>query len=317
MPNSVVTLGTFDGVHRGHQALLRKVVLRARARRAKSVVLAFGMPPRHAGEPLVKPVLLTTLPEKLRILRHFGIDHVHVLVFDRKTASTLPEDFFRETILHKHRAQEMVVGPRVAFGKNRSGRLPLLRRLGKEHGVRIHVVSSIARGKGAVSSRRIRALLARGRVEKANALLGYPYSVEGKVVHGTRRGRRLGFPTANVQVEPGKILPRGVYWVKVHPATCIPLSVKEVLKGIDGLCNVGVRPTFTPRSHELHCEVFLFGDAVKHAGTPLHLYGRKLRVAFLRRIRAEKRFPTPDVLKRQIAKDLAKAHLYRKAHFSI
>ena len=159
------------------------------------------MPPRHAGEPLQRPVLLTTLPEKLRILKYFEIDRVQVLVFDRKTASTLPDDFFLNTILKKNRAREMIVGPRVAFGKNRAGRLPLLRRLGKKHGVRIHVVSSVVRGEGPISSRRIRALLFRGQVEKAYRLLGYPFSVEGKVVHGDHRGRRLGFPTANLQVE--------------------------------------------------------------------------------------------------------------------
>lgn len=316
MSRSVVTLGTFDGVHRGHQALLSKVVLRARARRAKSVVLAFGMPPRHAGEPLIKPVLLSTLTEKLRILKRFGIAQIQVLVFDRQTASTLPEDFFRDVLLKRHGAQEMVVGPRVAFGKNRSGRLPLLRDLGKKYGVRIHVVSSIARGQGAISSRRIRALLDHGRVEKANALLGYPYSAEGKVVHGARRGRRLGFPTANLHVEPGKILPRGVYWVKVHPADAIPLSAKEAMKGVDGLCNVGIRPTFTPHSHELHCEVFMFGTRFALRGTK-SFYGRRLRVVFLRRIRAEKRFHGPSDLTKQIAKDLAKAQLYRKGHFSI
>jgi riboflavin kinase/FMN adenylyltransferase len=310
MSKSIVTLGTFDGVHRGHQALLRKVIQRARACRARSVVLAFGMPPRHAGEPLVKPVLLTTLPEKLQILKRLGIDHVDVLVFDRKTASTLPEDFFRKTVVEKHGALEMVVGPRVAFGKNRSGRLPLCRRLGKKYGVRIHVVSSIAGGKGVVSSRRIRALLLQGRVESANALLGYPYSVEGKVIHGDHRGRRLGFPTANIDVEPGKILPRGVYWVKVHSASSFPLSAKEALKGADGLCNVGIRPTFTPHAHQLHCEVFLLKKQER-------LYGRRLRVVFMRRIRAEKRFPNPQALQRQIGKDLAQANLYRKAHFSI
>ncbi len=289
MRKTVVTLGTFDGVHRGHQALLNKVVTRARAIKAKSVVLAFGMPPRHAGEPSAtqpggrspavwRPVLLTTLPEKIRLLKQYGIDQVEVLVFDRKTASTLPEDFFRETLLKKHHAQEMVVGPRVAFGKNRAGRLPLLRRLGRQHGVRIHVVSSIARGRRAISSRRIRALLSQGHLEQANKLLGYPYTVEGKVVHGDHRGRRLGFPTANIQVNPGKILPRGVYWVKVEPI------------GVDGLCNVGVRPTFAPHSHVLHCEVFLLKKSPS-------LYGRKLRIVFLRRIRPERRFSSADALK--------------------
>jgi riboflavin kinase/FMN adenylyltransferase len=138
-----------------------------------------------------------------------------------------------------------------------------------------------------VSSRRIRALLHRGRVDEANGLLGYPYSVEGTVVHGRARGHKLGFPTANIAVDPIKILPPGVFWVKAN--------------AINGLCNVGSRPTFTPHSHALHCEVFILR---RMTGS---LYGRRLRVAFLRRIRAEKRFSSPAALKRQIAKDLALA----------
>src|SRR4029077_5683353 len=126
-----------------------------------------------------------------------------------------------------------------------------------------------------------------GRVEEANALLGYAYSVEGKVVHGQARGRRLGFPTANIAADSAKILPPGVFWVKVN--------------GADGLCNVGVRPTFTPHAHALHCEVFLLRSKTGA------LYGRQLRVTFLRRIRAERRFSSPATLKRQIGHDLALA----------
>jgi riboflavin kinase/FMN adenylyltransferase len=291
MPKSVITLGTFDGVHRGHQALLKKVVARARALRAASVALLFDMPPRHAGEPLSKPVLLTTLLEKRSLLKRFGIQRIQVLVFDRKTASTLPEDFFRDTIVKKHGAREMVVGPKVAFGKNRSGRLPLLRRLGNKYGVRIHVVPEIGKGASQVSSRRVRAFLAKGRVQEANALLGYPYSVEGKVVHGEKIGRKLGFPTANIQTAPGKILPPGVFYVKVN--------------GLDGVCNVGVRPTFTPHSHIMHCEVFILRSS--SSVQRLSLYGRTLRVDFLRRLRGEKRFYSPVTLHRQIARDVAQA----------
>jgi riboflavin kinase/FMN adenylyltransferase len=287
MHKSVVTLGTFDGVHRGHQALLRKVVERARVIKGTSIALAFDMPPRHAGDPIAKPVLVTTLPEKLGLMKSMGIKVITLLIFNRKTKSTEPEEFFKDTIVRKLRAREMVVGPKVAFGKNRAGRLPLLRRLGKKYGVCIHVVPKIGKGASQVSSRRIRMLLAAGRVEQANALLGYPYSVEGTVVHGDKRGRRLGFPTANIAADPSKILPPGVFWVHVN--------------GMDGLCNVGVRPTFTPHSHAMHCEVFILSP--KRGA----LYGKKLRVTFLRRIRSEKRFESPRALTQQIAKDLALA----------
>jgi riboflavin kinase/FMN adenylyltransferase len=299
MKGSVITLGTLDGVHRGHQAILRRVVGRARALGVPSVVLVFGKPPRHAGIALKKPVLLTTLREKFRILRRLGVAKVKILVFDRKTASTLPEDFFRRTILKCCGAREMVVGPRLTFGKNRSGRLPLLRQLGRRYGVRIHVVLPVRRAGASVSSRRIRALLWRGNVEKANDLLGYPYSVEGRVVKGDQRGRRLGFPTANLEAPPDKILPPGVFWVKVLPASWSPLPGGGVRKGADALCNIGRRPTFASAGHKIHCEVFVLK---RHP----RLYGKKLRIAFLRRIRRERRFANAPALRRQIAADVRK-----------
>jgi len=303
---AVLTLGTFDGVHRGHQALFRQVVRRARALKAQSVALAFGMPPRHAGDPIVKPVLLTTLSEKIRAMKRLGIQRIQVLVFDRKTKSTPPEDFFTQTVVRKWHAREMVVGPKVAFGKNRAGRLGLLRRLGKKFGVRIHVVPVIGQGSTQVSSRRIRALLAAGHVESANALLGYPYSVEGKVIHGAGRGRRLGYPTANIDADPIKILPPGVFWVKVLGASTYPLSRREAERGgLDGLCNVGTRPTFTPNAHALHCEVFILRKTAR-------LYGKTLRVVFLRRLRSERRFASPTALKRRIMKDVATARRWAR-----
>src|SRR5262245_15267479 len=116
MRKSVVTLGTFDGVHRGHQALLRKVVTRARAIGAQSVALTFDLPPRHTGEPVARPVLLTTLPEKVQLIKRQGIRHIPILVFNHKTKSTSPENFFHQTLLRRWGAREMVVGPKVAFG---------------------------------------------------------------------------------------------------------------------------------------------------------------------------------------------------------
>jgi riboflavin kinase / FMN adenylyltransferase len=307
MRKSVLTLGSFDGLHRGHQAILKRVVARARVQHARSVVLAFGVPPRHAGEALSKPVLLTTLNEKAHLMKRRGIQVLETLVFDRKTANTSPEDFFKKTIAGRYHAVEMIVGPRVAFGKNRAGRLRLLKELGRHYRVRIGVVQPVGQGRLSVSSRKIRALLYRGFVDQANALLGYPYSVEGTVMHGDRRGRHLGFPTANLFVDPRKILPRGVFWVKVLPAASqIPLDRQEAYRGWDGLCNVGTRPTFTPGSHELHCETFLMRG-------PRRLYGKKLRVVFMKRIRAERRFKSARALQQQIAKDLKRVRRWINA----
>lgn len=285
---SVLTLGTFDGVHRGHQRILRRVAKRAKALGASPIALAFTMPPRHAGVPRPKPVLLTTYQEKLALLRRFGIRKVKPLIFNRQTANTTAEDFFHHVMMGRLFAKEIVVGPRLAFGKNRAGRLPLLKKLGKEAGVRIHVMAAVP----SVSSRRIRALLDQGKIEAANRLLGYAYGAKGKVVHGNGRGRRLGFPTANLDIPVDKILPPGVSIVRLRPG------------GWKGLCNVGIRPTFTPQEPHRHCEVFLLEG-------PKRLYGKVLQIEFLKHLRPERRFATPAALQRQMNIDLHKAKLFR------
>ncbi|OGR93346.1 MAG: riboflavin biosynthesis protein RibF [Elusimicrobia bacterium RIFCSPLOWO2_01_FULL_59_12] len=301
MRSSVLTLGTFDGVHRGHQRILKKVVERAKARGARSIALAFGMPPKLGHNPSAKPVLLTPLSDKTQLLKRLGIDEVQALVFDKKTASTPPETFFTRRILQRCGAREMVVGPRVAFGRRRAGKLPFLMTLGKRHGVRIHVVSGVKIMGKPVSSSGIRDLLYQGDVAGAGRHLGYPYSIAGKVVHGSRRGHKLGYPTANIAVDTHAILPPGVFWVNVLPANKpIPLKSSDLRPATHGLCNVGTRPTFTPKAKKLTCEVFLFKR-------PSSLYGRALRVVFRRRIRSEKRFKSSGALKRQIARDFRTA----------
>jgi len=292
MHKSVVTLGTFDGVHRGHQSILKQVVARARARGARSVALAFDMPPRHSRSDPAKPVLLTTLDEKLRLLRGMGIDQVQVLRFTPELAHLEPEAFFSRVVLGKWNAAEMIVGPRLAFGRNRRGRVLLLRRLGRKSDVLIKVVPPVRVRGQVVSSRRIRAAIERGDVGTAAAFLGRLYSLEGTVVHGDHRGRSLGYPTANLAVHPQKMLPAGVFWVQV--------IVGKSGKRINGLCNVGSRPTFHRDSGKKRCEVFLFSK-------PNSLYGRTLRVFFLKKLRDEKRFGSAAELVRQIDQDFARA----------
>jgi riboflavin kinase/FMN adenylyltransferase len=306
MHKSVLTLGTFDGVHRGHQRILSKVTERARRLHVRSVALAFAMPPRLGHTPSVQPVLLTTLQDKLRILKRLGIDRTEVLVFNKKLAAIPPEQFFMQRILKRCGAQEMVVGPRVAFGKKRAGRLPLLKQLGRASGVRIHVVGGVEAAGKTVSSSGIREALLSGDVDGANRQLGYPYSVSGQVVHGNHRGHKLGYPTANISVDRLKILPPGVFWVKVLPVhRPFPLTQADMRGAIDGLCNVGTRPTFYPKAQRLVCEVYLFKK-------PGSLYGKPLRVVFMKRIRAEKRFKSSDELKRQIRQDFAVARRWSR-----
>lgn len=305
MPKSVVTLGTFDGVHRGHQRILSRVIQRAKNLGVRSAALIFSMPPRHAGQPHRKPVLLTTLEEKKAILRQLGLQDLYTLIFNRQTANTTAEDFFQKIVLRKCGAREMIVGPRVAFGKGRAGRLKQLAQFGKAADVRIESVSSVITRGGTVSSRKIRAFLEAGNVEKAEEMLGRPYSAQGRVVHGDHRGRKLGFPTANISVDTDKILPLGVYWVRVtdvrHP---IPFSRSELRSSWDGLCNVGTRPTFRG-DRERHCEVFLT------KGPWRSFYGRHLRLVFLKRIRSERRFSSSQALQKQIQRDLVQAKRFK------
>lgn len=300
MRKSILTLGTFDGVHRGHQALIRQVVALARRLRANPVALAFNMPPRHAGKPLTTPVLLSTWEEKQARFAALGIRNLIPLRFNRKTAHTPAKTFFEKFVVRRFNASDMVVGPKLAFGRNREGTLARLREFGVEAGVRVHVVRAVGRGRNEVSSRRIRALLQAGKLKEANRLLGYSYSIRGKVIHGDHRGRKLGFPTANIKIPTGKILPLGVYWVKVRKGSSLR----------DGICNVGVRPTFKHIRPELRCEVHVLGNIQD-------LYGEILEVIFKRKIRGEMKFSSPEQLTRQIARDLRKALLYRKHDFSI
>jgi riboflavin kinase / FMN adenylyltransferase len=289
---SIITLGSFDGVHRGHQAILKKVVDRARALKAVPAALVFGIPPRFARRNSER-MLLTTLAEKKDLVRRMGIRALQVLVFDKELASTTPHDFFSQVIVKRHRAAEMIVGPRVAFGKNRTGKLALLRRLGRAAGVGIQVISGVGKRSRAVSSSAIRGFLNAGHVEQAAAALGYTYGIGGRVIKGDHRGRALGFPTANIEADPGKIAPPGVFWVYVPTLR------------LHGICNVGTRPTFTPGETQLHVEVFLLGSVGA-------LYRKRLEIRFLRRVRREKRFASAAELVRQIQKDVAKVGKWRK-----
>lgn len=306
MRKSVVTLGTFDGVHRGHQAILRRVHHQARTRRASSIALTFQMPPRHAGLPRREPVLLTTPEEKALRLRALGIDRVVPLFFTRRLQRTPAERFFDRRIRQGLHAGAMIVGPKVAFGRNRAGRLPLLRRLGEASGIRIGVVPPVYAGRQAVSSRRIRSLIQRGAIRQAEALLGYPYSVEGRVVHGDGRGRVLGYPTANLCIHPDKILPPGVYRVKVTAASEPPAwSRASLRRAWNGVCNVGTLPTFHRAPAPRRCEVFLLQKPGRS------LYGRRLRVFFLERLRSERRFESASALQAQIARDVERAKRFK------
>jgi riboflavin kinase/FMN adenylyltransferase len=296
LANAVVTIGNFDGVHVGHRAIMEIVTARAAARRGEAVVYTFDPHPRKVLQPGRAPGLLTTLEQKLERLAELGVDVVVVEPFVAGFASLSPERFVRE-ILHARLAPvEVYVGYDFRFGKDREGSMRLLTELGPHLGFSVTIVSEVTVDGRDVNSTRIRALLGEGRVEEAALLLDRPYTIWGRVVAGDRRGRSLGFPTANLAPE-NEILPRaGVYAGRVRFLD--PGSPGEGARW-PAVANLGHRPTFGGDAR-LSCEAHLLGfDG--------DVYGRRVELAFEHRLRDERRFPDPDALRAQIQRDAAEA----------
>jgi riboflavin kinase/FMN adenylyltransferase len=286
----VAAIGIFDGVHRGHRAILGKAVQRARAVRGTAVAVTFYPHPLAVLAPRFLPELIISLPRRLKAFAALGIRAAFVVPF-RRSFSRLPPRVFVERYLVKTlRVKEVVVGHDFGFGAARAGTVRTLRRLGGELGFKVHVVGPVkVRGQRA-ASHRIRRLIARGELKKAASFLGRPATVEGRVKAGSGRGRKLGFPTANLKVEAGVLPPVGVYAVRVQVGA----------RTYAGMANVGHRPTFHRRGLTPIVENHLFG--LKES-----LYGRRMAVAFLKRLRPEKRFPSADALARQLKKDARQA----------
>jgi riboflavin kinase/FMN adenylyltransferase len=282
---TVLTLGVFDGLHLGHQRIMQTVVERAAATNSVPTVITFDPHPRAVLHPESAPPLLQTLDQRLAAFEVLGIEQAIVVRFNREFAAQDAGAFLRDTVFERLQAREVFLGKGFAFGKNRGGNIELLRRMSGELGFFADEVEEVClRGKR-ISSSEIRKLLAVGKTNLARRMLGRPYGVEGKIVHGARRGRTIGFPTANLHPN-NRVIPKfGVY----ATATLIGDRWRR------GITNVGVRPTFENEA-EPSIETYIFdfdGD----------LYGDVLRVRFLHRIRDEKKFGGIDELKAQIELD--------------
>jgi len=291
-----VTIGNFDGLHRGQQALVAHVVRRAAELGGPAVVLTFDPHPLAVLAPARVPARLTSDRQRAERLAALGVDLLWRVPFTAEFALWPPERFVRELLVERLGARAVAVGSRFAFGHERAGDVALLARLGAELGFAVTGVEEHADADGAVSSTRIRAAVAAGEVEAATALLGRPYAVDGSVVHGDQTGRRIGWPTANVApADPRQLLPAaGVYAARLAP-------VREAGSWA-GVANLGVRPT-RGGSGLTTLEIHLFdfeGD----------LYGRAVELSFERRLRAERRFDGFDALREQIACDAAEAREY-------
>lgn len=283
----VLTIGTFDGVHRGHQRLLAAAQRRARAIQGEVLAVAFERPPRLLFSPLPAPTLLTTPPEKADLLRQFGADRVETVVFSKSLAELTAEQFFQRFIQNRWKASEIVVGFNFRFGKGREGDVASLAQRGKSEGVLVQAVGPVRDRTGVISSGRIRVLMTEGRLGESRRLLGHDYTLDAPVVHGRGVGRRLGYPTANLDVGKDKILPNGVFAVTV----LLPTGVER-----RGLLNIGVRPTFRTAVPQRSVEVHI----LDFSGT---LTGRRLRLSFRKKLRDEIKFPSVKALVHQIAID--------------
>jgi riboflavin kinase / FMN adenylyltransferase len=289
---TVLTLGVFDGLHLGHQQIVQTVIERAKAVGAVSTAITFDPHPRAVLHPESAPPLLQTLDQRLTALEFLGIEQTIVIRFDLEFAGTEAETFLREVIFDRLQAREVYLGRGFAFGKGRAGNIELLKKISTELGFFADEVGEVRLRGQRISSSKIRELLAEGKVNRARAMLGRPYGVEGQIIRGNRRGHTIGFPTANLQPQ-NRVIPRtGVYVT----ATLIGDTWRR------SITNVGVRPTFGA-DNEPSVETYLFdfdGD----------LYGDVLRVRFLHRLRDEKKFSGIDELKAQIDRDSQRALKY-------
>jgi riboflavin kinase / FMN adenylyltransferase len=287
-PPSVVAQGTFDGIHLGHQAVIRTAVERARALGARPVAVTFDPNPLAVLRPTEAPPELLTLDERLARIAELGPEVCLVIPFTLEFSRVEAEAYVRDVLLGLLRAREIVVGFNHAFGRGARGTPDLLRRLAEPAGVAVHVVAPLRVDGVAVSSTSIREALRDGDVRRAAGLLGRPYGVVGVVARGAARGRTLGFPTANLPAAPGLLLANGVYAAR---AAWDGESAAAVV-------NVGVRPTVDGATRLVEAHLL---DVAPD------LYGRRITLTFLDRIRPERRFESLDALRAQIAEDVTTA----------
>jgi riboflavin kinase/FMN adenylyltransferase len=281
---AVLAVGNFDGVHRGHQALLEAAMLEARKLGRRAGAILFEPHPREFFQPDRPHFRLTPLPRKLELLERHGLDLVFVLSFDASLAGLTAEDFVVRVLVDGLGARHIVVGYDFRFGKGRTGDPDTLRRTGQAQGFGVTVVSQVAEAGEVFSSGAIRADLAQGDVRGAAHALGHWWRIAGTVVGGAHRGQSLGFPTANLKLPPGTALMHGIYAVRVY--------VGGERHG--GAAYLGTRPMFDNGDPTL--EVFLLdfdGD----------LYGQKIEVEFIGFVRADAKFASVEALKEQMARD--------------
>jgi riboflavin kinase/FMN adenylyltransferase len=285
----VVAFGNFDGVHLGHRAIMKAAMDRARAVGGTSFAMTFDPLPSKVLFPERAPKLLLVPEDKLELLRISGIDGVIVINFTREFSQVEPRDFVRDYLVGKIGAREVVVGHSVNFGHQRAGNASVMVELGREFGFDTTVVGPVKQAGMEVSSTKIRELILSGDVRSAAKLLGRYHFLNGSVVRGRERGRTIGFPTANLDSDTECLPADGVY------ATRVVLDDGHY----PSITNIGMRPTFNEAARSVEAHIFEFNRDV---------YGHRIKLELIERIRGEKKFASADELKHQIAQDLNRAH---------
>jgi riboflavin kinase/FMN adenylyltransferase len=285
---SVITLGNFDGLHLGHQELIRKVIRRAKELGAYSIVVTFRPHPLKILAPEKCPPLISIYEEKIRLFEKLGVDVLVKIPFTLEFSKMSPEDFVRNILCDMLGAREIYVGSNYRFGRGREGNITTLKAMGEKFGFTLREVEQVSLDGEVISSTKIRHLLRDGEVEHAARLLGRTYAITGIVVKGDGRGKGLGFPTANIAPKHSIIPAHGVYAVR--------LFVRD--KFYDGIANIGMRPTFDKNVLAVEVHVFDFNEDI---------YGEEISLYFIGKIREEKKFDSADELILQIRADIETA----------
>lgn len=288
----VATIGNFDGVHLGHQAVLSQLALKGDMLGLPATVITFEPQPTEFFLPEKAPPRLSRFREKVEALRSYSIEQLCVLRFNEVLAEMCANDFIQKLLVKGLNVRYLVVGDDFKFGKDRKGDFALLKKMGEEHNFQVVNMHTFAIAETRVSSTRIRQALTAGDLMLAQTLLGHPYKMSGRVAHGDKRGRTLGYPTANIHLHRAKVPLTGVYAVRLYGLEDEP---------IDGIANVGVRPTIGEGNTLLEVHLFDFNKDI---------YGENVQVYFLHKVRDEKKFDGLPALVAQIERDCQSARNY-------
>jgi len=289
----VLTIGNFDGVHLGHRRVISALVEKAKESNSVAAVLVFEPQPQELFAPATAPARLTRLRDKYKLLEELGVERLICVKFDRKFASQSAEHFIEQLLVKRLGIKELIVGDDFHFGKNRLGNFKMLQKAGKEFGFSVQDTASFKVSDCRISSTEIRKALEQNAMGRAEEMLGRPYSIIGKVFHGDKRGRELGFPTANVLLKRCVSPISGVYAVNVIIGD----------KTFNGVANVGSRPTVSGVRQQLEVHIFDFDS---------DLYGQVIEVVVLKKLRDEMKFDSLEALKKQIGVDCVNARQHLK-----